>query len=314
MTSRAERRAWDSSSLLGVASSAAIVVIAVATAGGHRPPPQQGPFLVLTTAPPSEDASRAAAALALGALSPTRQGTLREQLATLVDRLEARRNPWAVDLDSSPIEAPLSELSASLLPMLTAARALALQRVSVPGQTGSVEVAPRCPKGVVVRCFPVWPNVRDPDRERERARFAVWPLSNALRLRFESAKVAEQTASRLRGCERLPHTALVLTAVDLHGRKSAAADDMRALAARARTDLVRAGEATEMTDLLGEIADSSVAGPLLPWLELSDAEVLVVPKLGALAELGAFEREVRQMTSSASRSPRAGNGAWGSAW
>jgi hypothetical protein len=247
--------------------------------------------------PPSNDEERAAA-LVLGTLAPLERAGLRHALEDLETHLEARTNPMVEDLDDSDPMAPLALLVRRFLPTITACDALASRRRAAPDGALVVAVGMQCdgsdaPDATAgVDCVPLW-KVGRTDRMTERARFLEWPLAAAAVLGFADAASAERVtgALRARSRETASRIALVLTEADLAGHHDADAAEVRALATRV-LGIARRDPAVD-TRILELIAREPPPGPRrLPWLHLGAEEVLVVPKLGALADVDAFIHEV----------------------
>jgi hypothetical protein len=305
MAWRVGRRAKGSKSRPGAGSPAAVAIaIAAAVFGAcnaNRAAPDRGPFLVLSAsdAGGSTDAPGRGAALALGAMPPRERGDLRDALSDLVERLEIRHNPLVVDLEPAPIDQRLDDLSSSLLPILTAAISLASQDLASPDGSIRVRVTDRCPDRAGQSCIALSNRGASRNAVHERARFLAWAVTRAVRLRFASRPAAEQAISvlRTRLSGNTARTALVLSHEDAIGRTEAVADEIRALAARARAKIERRAGNAPMVKLLGTLATAPPAPPLVPWIALGETEVLVVPRMGALADPDGFVREVRAALS-----------------
>jgi hypothetical protein len=156
-------------------------------------------------------------------------------------------------------------------------------------------VTDRCPARAGSSCIALAAPAASRDATHERARFLAWAITRAVRLRFANHAAAEQALSVLRArlCRGAGRTALVLSQEDAVGRRDAVADEVRALAGRAREKLGRRASNTPVAELLGNLAASTPAPPLVPWVALGDTEILVVPRMGALAEHDGFVRDVR---------------------
>jgi hypothetical protein len=243
--------------------------------------------------PPSNDDDRTAA-LALGTLTPSELAGLRRVLADLETKLETRANPLVEDLDDGDPATALSLLLRKLLPAITACDAVASRRRASPDGALVAAVAMRCDPiaDAGVACAPLW-TASAADRATERARFLEWPLAAAAVLGLPTGDGALRVIGDLRARSRDRHSriALVLGERDLAGGIDPAVAEVRALAARDLTLARR--DASVDTRVLELIARDPPQGPRrIPWLRLDAEEVLVVPKLGALADLDAFAREV----------------------
>ncbi len=247
---------------------------------------------------PAENDGERAAGLALGTLGPIELEGLRRSLEDLATHLEARANPMVEDLDDSDPMAPLARLMRTFLPTLTACSSVASRRRAAPDGTLVLAIAMQCPglarTGAGVECLPLWQPQGD-DRLVQRARFLEWPFAAAVVLGFDRADDAHaaREALRRRAHEEGSRIALVLEDGDLAGRD---ADRLAAVRAPARRALAIAQRDAKVdARLLELIAHEPPPGArLLPWLHLDAEEVLVVPKLGALASLDVFVGEVER--------------------
>jgi hypothetical protein len=262
----------------------------------------RGPFLLLSASDAGvpDDAPARGAALALGALPHRDLVALRDALGDLVERLEIQQNPLVADIDPAPIDQRLADLSSSLLPTLTAAISLASQDLASLDGSIHVRVTDRCPAGAGQSCIGLSAGGARGNVTHDRARFLAWAITRAIRLRFAGGGAAESALVVLRAglCSRAGRTALVLSREDALGRGGTVAAEIRALAGRARAKLQRADPDSATVDLLGTLATSPPPLPLVPWIALAENEVLVVPRLGALAEYDGFVRDVRSALSS----------------
>jgi hypothetical protein len=263
--------------------------------------------------PEERDADRTAA-LALSSLSRRELEGLRRALEELADRLETRSDPMVEDLDESDPMAPFARLLRTFLPTLTACSAIGARRQVAPDGTMVAAVAMECDAGAVaseardgaedapatmVACIPLW-QPAPAERYVRRARFLEWPLAAAVVLGFTDARHARDARDQVRESahDAGSRVAVVLDGEDLGGARNEAVDAVRvpaervvALIRRGRPDH-RVPERAHVLELLAN-APPSGAAPV-PWLRLDPEEVLVVPKLSALADLETFASDVER--------------------
>ena len=133
----------------------------------------------------------------------------------------------------------------------------------------------------------------------ERARFAAWPVSRAIRLGTGGSGERDRVAAKLR--ESVPSAwspiALVVDA-DLCARRSEPGElgDLVRLC-RARRRLLSAAAAKEPLAASLASLGTEPGGPLLPWLSLAGGDLLIVPRLGALARPEELIRAVQSALS-----------------
>jgi hypothetical protein len=206
-----------------------------------------------------------APALAAASMAPVERQRLRRALEDLACRLDARAHPLADDFDDAPVDAALSRELGTALPKLTAARALYGANVVDPWARGG-------------------------STAERRARFAAWAVSGAALLRFDDGDDARAAAARLRAraAERDSRIALVVGA---GGFDASLVPELVALRAAAARVAARLHDDDERRALLDEIARARWTAPP-SWLQLETRELLVVPRLGAIAALGTFAAEI----------------------
>jgi hypothetical protein len=244
---------------------------------------------------PSVRDEERAAALVLGGLSPLEVEGLRRALDDLADRLEAQSDPMVEDLEDDDPLAPLARMIRRFLPALTAAEALGSRRRAAADGTLVTAVGMDCREAPGVRCVPLWkPPVEG--TSLHRARFLEWPLAAAVVLGFGDAGTAQTARDALRDRARDDGSrlALALDRDDLSERRDEALDRVRAAAARVLGLVHRSSSRVSpaSTRVLELIAGAPPRGSSVPWLRLDAEEVLVVPRLSALADLDAFEKEI----------------------
>jgi hypothetical protein len=273
---------------VAVASVGVAVMAIVSCAASER-----GPFLAIGTPVASSavvrDSERVATVgIALQSLSEGDLARLDGILARARERAYAHANPLYVELeDDRPDD--LAREARSLLesnaPILTAAQAIGRTRFEL-SDGFSVALVSDCRASAPTDCVPLWGAPSERLLER-RMRFAAWPLAFAGVLATRG--VANDPASALRPLihRRDGTVALVLTlapARDGSGARAAIRQRMRRILPRLEHDHVdtrwaRAVATTEPSTNLDHVG-------------IQADEILVVPRLGALARLRAFEREI----------------------
>ncbi len=228
-------------------------------------------------------AATSTANLALASVPTLALVALRELLVRADEHARMLANPLFTDLDDDDAIAELDATLRRALPMLTAASALA-------GPTGRatdgllVRVGASCdeaPRGSP--CVALWST----NQEAARLRFAAWAYSYALVLHVDDERHRALVETlRTRALGRLGRIALVLDASGDRGERA-----IHELANQLGADLARARRAPG--DVLTTLAaNSGDVGEVRRRVGLTADEMVVVPRLGALAELPAFEQEV----------------------
>ena len=166
----------------------------------------------------------------------------------------------------------------------------------------SVRITATCaPEPPSTLCFPLRRGSTAIDPTEHRARLFAWPVAHAVVLTAPDARGAEVLASSLRtNLDRATTTiALALERTELHGLRLS--PDLASIARatdRLRELLSDAGAPPDAeSDLLARLARSTSAGDELPWLTLPPGAVLVVPRLGALANHDLFLAEVTRLAA-----------------
>jgi hypothetical protein len=271
----------------------------------------RGPELHLEETPPEGEETPLAwrgLALAIRALPPPRRIELVGEVDSWLSIAEARAHPFVEDLEEGA--SPLEGVRAWLLPVWNSACALLRNRFPVPGR--NAWVTPSRP-GAMARSGKMWAAWTDNaeqarDAEGELARFAAWAISHALLVDCGSLETTADAARRVQArlCE--PESSIGVFA--LHPQwtveRSTPFDEIRALAERgrrlaARTRLSGQSAAPHGTDprggdlltaLLADVPTAEPAADLERWIELRPTEMLVVPRLGAIAKPAALVREL----------------------
>ncbi len=242
--------------------------------------------------------SAATTQLAVRALAGEQRGELEEALELFADEVADRFSPAPLGLIEGDPAQELSDMVARLLPTLTASRALLVRRWVAPD--GTLVVIPRatCPPRATntadVQCL----DVGSHDLPL-RVRFTAWPIATAAVLRADGPAATRDTREALRAPRADSTLALVIDASDLREATDVTARSRRA-AARAVRLLRRSPDpAHERALPLLEQLTASPAKVAPDWLRLGPTELLVVPRLGQLAALDEFTREIDQVLESA---------------
>ncbi len=229
-------------------------------------------------------------ALALGGLPPGELTRLRELLeestdaavrraaATLSDRVGLAQD------DAAPVPDPLRQALPDL-PALTAAANVMGAPWSAPGL--SVKLGPVC-DAVASRCVPLFaPAVDGGDALVRRGRALAWTLGNAALVHVPAGSRAALLGS-LREAQTWPSGTIALVFGAPKGELDEA--DLALLHEQARRALAHlAPDALQRPWL--DALDAARAGWELP-VALGGDEVLVIPRLSALARLQDFHSEV----------------------
>ena len=124
-------------------------------------------------------------------------------------------------------------------------------------------------------------------------RFLAWPVGYAIVVRAASDAEATRLAERFRAANaRDTRVALVLTGTDIHAPRSGPGF---VAVTRAASRMVKAlrGRTGPAIALVDGLAAAGGARDGLPWLTLPAGAIVVVPRLGSLAEPAAFVAEVK---------------------
>jgi hypothetical protein len=263
--------------------------------------PDGGPLPVLEVSPADRarrDAggdSAAGARLVLAAASEQRRLELARALETQAAAWRRRRNPLFVPLADDDA-ADLDRLLAAWLPASTAA--LALSAGWWQSSDGDLAVRPvaRCAAGG--RCVQPAVGLGSDPFER-RVRFLAWPVGHAIVVRAPSDREAARIAERVRAVEpRDSRVALVLTGADVRAPRPSPGFTAVTRAASRMTAALQ-GRRGPAIALVEGVARAAGAPGDLPWLKLPAGAILVVPRLGSLAEPAAFVAEVKDRIAAA---------------
>jgi hypothetical protein len=231
-----------------------------------------------------------AASIALASMPEASLQRLANALDDLDVRLEARRNPFGEDLEDGDPFDDVYVLLRSVSSALGAASSLSSQRIASSDRHTVVAIAPHC-GGNGTECFPAWaPPTAHPTDTQRRARFFAWSVSLSATLRVDDTAAV----NAMRAASSAPEStiALVLTGEDLAGASNARGAAIRE---KARRTLKLVGGESNAPKLLRVLAAEPKPGPLVPWLAIDPHEVLVVPRLGTLANPADFEAEVTRL-------------------
>lgn len=253
----------------------------------------------------SKDAAGASprgGALALNSLADSERAQLGQLLNDLADEAERRRNPFVEDLDGKDRHRELYTRLRAWGPSFSAAAALATGAWASEDDQITVRATDTCvqrPPSTV--CLPLVRAPGEVDSTERRARLFAWPIARALVLRVLDPGQARALATSLRTNLDREHTsiALALESTELHGlRLSPELVAVARATDRLEELLADAGPlSAEESELLTRLAGSTTVSDALPWLQLPEGEVLVAPRLGALATRELFVDEVTQRAS-----------------
>jgi hypothetical protein len=235
--------------------------------------------------------------LALNAMSDGQRSGIADVLSRFADQVERDHNPFVEDLDDQGDATPAVERLVSVqLPRLTAAAALSTGRWASSDGRMTVRATTACAPDA--RCIPLSPDASQPEEDRvsRRARFLAWPVADSVGVRIPVA-IATAVVDALRAPAEGSRIALVVREDDLRGLRPSAALGSLAQSA-SRLDQLLPDDAP-LRELFRQISASGERHDDLSWLELPQGAILIVPRLGALATLGAFVDEVRTRVATA---------------
>jgi|HubBroStandDraft_6_1064221.scaffolds.fasta_scaffold333129_2 hypothetical protein len=232
-------------------------------------------------------------ALALGGLPPEALPRLREYLAEMTDGALRRAAPEAFDLDDV---APVDSLRNVLpnLPALTAAANMLGSPWEAPDI--SVKLGRVC-ESAATRCVPLFPPLPAPrsasgessDALVRRGRALAWAFNNAALLRVPSSSRASVLHS-LREAQSRPSGTLAMVFGAARGKlDEAELDLLRRQARKSLADIASDSPQRPLLDALG----ATQADWELPIAIQAD-ELLVIPRLSAMARLRDFTSEVER--------------------
>ncbi|GMV15670.1 MAG: hypothetical protein HS104_25935 [Polyangiaceae bacterium] len=214
-----------------------------------------------------------------------------ELMSGLLTALEARTSPTGLDLVSGDLREELAEVRGWFVPVMNAAQEVIQERwVAHDVAVRILREAARPADGE--RLLAAWPSSTPEDELARRARFAAWPITGGALVSGLSPGQRERVRDALRA--RIPSTVSALALVidsDLQARRDAPAA-LRSLQQDCRerqTHLRKVRDRDAWS--LAALAEADDA-PLLPWLPLGTGELLVVPRLGALARSAELRSEV----------------------
>jgi hypothetical protein len=238
--------------------------------------------------------------LALSSMSAGERARVLDVMSYATARLEARLAPWGEDLadDQGDAVAELKREMAVYMPSLTAAREL--DRGSWRSPDLEVRVAVSCAEAAPEdRCVPAWPLPLDAGMGdgASRARFLAWAVTSPALVEFRDASALETSARQLRERTSLRAStlALVLTERDLALQPVAERAALQEAALRlGRAMAANGGRESTHLESLGR---ASPSGRVAPWLHLSPTELLVLPRLSAIAQRVAFVHEIEERST-----------------
>jgi hypothetical protein len=248
----------------------------------------RGPFLSIQT----REAATAArtgvppesVSLAMGGLPPEALARLREDLTDSADLAVRRAAPGLFDLGDDPPPDPLRQALPDL-PALTAAANLRGAPWEAPGI--SVELVPAC-GAAAARCAPLFAPAPDPDDVLvRRGRALAWSLASAALLRVPASARPALLRSLREAQTRATGTIALVFGASRGTLDEGELDRLRDQARRVLAHVAPDAPQRPWLDALG----AARADWDLP-VELGADQVLVVPRLSALARLRDFASEV----------------------
>jgi hypothetical protein len=231
--------------------------------------------------------------LALAGLPPEELPRLRQRLAQSTDAALRRAAPSVFDLEAADDSAALAAdpLRDALpdLPALTAATNVLGAPWIAPGL--SVRLGPSCADGAS-RCVPLFgPAFDREDALLRRGRALAWSLGNAARLRVSAGSRAAVLQS-LRASQTLPTSTIAL----VFGAPRGTLDEVALEGLREQARLSLADVAS---DALQRPWLDALCAARASWelpIAFDADEVLVIPRLSALARLQEFRSEVQVLS------------------
>jgi hypothetical protein len=269
----------------------------IACSSRSTAPRDRGPFLSImerdgpaVTRPPIVAASMA---LALGSLPPEELPRLREHLRDAADAILRRSAPDLFDLEGDGAAAKGTDPPPPALPglpALTAATNILGSPWDAPGI--SVRLGPKCEVGAA-RCVPLFAASTSPDEALvRRGRALAWALANAALIRAP-ANARPALLGALHAARRRPDGTIAMVFGMTEGTLEQA--ELAPLRDQARQSLEQTAAGAPLRAWL-EVLAAAPASWKLP-VDLQGDEVLVVPRLGALARLKDFASEVQRAGS-----------------
>jgi len=249
------------------------------------------------TAEARERELRLAAWLTFGTLASSGRERLLAALESLLDSIEARLHPLGIDLlDESPEQVARRE-APWLLPVWTAARAIA-RRCFVAGDRSLAVLVhnPGTPLPSTLTSFDPF-GATDAGAELRLARFLCGPISNAVKI--ELSPLAE-TKLRERCATPKSTIALVIDSALQSVTLSRVADGhrqrMQALRKRlSRRPRPKCNACESFADVIDALSSRLPSAPALDWLELGDTQALIVPRLSAVAQRHTYLTELNDL-------------------
>jgi hypothetical protein len=231
--------------------------------------------------------------LALNGMTDERRIEIAHALGALADQVERRHNPLVEDLDEDARPAA-ERLLREEQPALTAASALAAGRWTAADGSMVVRATTTCAPGTT--CLPLNRTDRDGVAGSEaQARFLAWPIACSVIL-GASPDATDPALAALRATSSNQRIALALGDGDRGGfRYSEGLAELASSAGR----IANSDSNDPMVVFLRRLSASGPTAADLSWLSLPRGSILVVPRLGALASIGAFVSEVRARLASA---------------
>ena len=237
------------------------------------------------TAADADAGSRAGDAvwLALACTGPKWQKQLIVLLQEALAEVEANATPGLVDLFDAEASTLLHRRRGRLLPKLTAARVL----VRTSWSDGELSVAP------AESGFRAWK--KGSDKTVRRAQFLIWPVSHALLLRNLPAGAIAGVRDTLADDSDGLGAAIALVITPEIATRRGAPSELTRLQKECRRVKRLLNRAAKKNPLASALADLGAAtdAPILPWWSLRPDDLLLVPRLSALASRAKWVAQVQ---------------------
>jgi hypothetical protein len=236
--------------------------------------------------------------LALAALPTQQRLALIEDAENAVVMFEARANPLLNDFVGEDPDAILRQLSSIWLPLFTAAEALTRGVWRIAGSTEVVRAVQTNPADAI------WSGAAwgrsNVSPLAGSASFAAWPITRAVLLSVAHPHQIAPLVDAVRTGIAEPDSRLALVLTRELQRNRALCPEHAALVTLALRTLALAKRANlepRLRHVLNGISAPRSGAHITPWLELSNTELLIVPRLGALGAISSFVKQVEQTVS-----------------
>lgn len=211
----------------------------------------------------------------------------------LQTRLESAGHPLSLDLEEESLERQLRRSLGRHLPRITAARWLAASPWTTADGQLVVRLALDC---VSMKRHETCLKLADgrQDSLARRARFAAWPVAGAAWIQVADEPLRHVVELLRIGADDPRSTiAMVLTGTDLRFGRDARERLFHNRLERLESLLRR--RSPEHARMVAAWCREPPSGATFQGLSLGEAQVLVVPRMGALARLRDFRREIERI-------------------